>query len=258
MKRYLLAGFLTCILLVFSAQVAGVDGSIIFPLRVLTGDGTAASPSHSFFNDRNTGLYRSGADSLCFVTGGVSRWCVNSSGHVVPTTGSTYNIGNGVNEVSWRVSRDASGNYRGDFLTANNLYVGRGAATGIGHIFSNATAMTGGRIAEFDNDFVGTTKASIDFAGGLRMAYTDMSGTPGDVTINTPCGRVAVATGTNVVAVTNSLVTATTVIVGQLAENDATCQSVRYIDPNSGNFEILVNANCAADTNFDFCIYNAP
>jgi hypothetical protein len=42
-------------------------------------DGAVGSPSWSFLNDTNTGIYRSASDTLVLVTGGVAALTVSSS-----------------------------------------------------------------------------------------------------------------------------------------------------------------------------------
>ena len=46
------------------------------------GDGAAATPAFSFDSDKNTGIYRPGADQLAISTGGASRIVIDSSGNV--------------------------------------------------------------------------------------------------------------------------------------------------------------------------------
>lgn len=51
--------------------------------QVLLGlDGSAAAPAYSFTSDPNTGIYRSGADTLNFATGGTNKFQVESAGSV--------------------------------------------------------------------------------------------------------------------------------------------------------------------------------
>lgn len=45
-------------------------------------DGTESLPSYSFNQDRDTGIYRAGADELGFATGGVHRWLIDSAGYL--------------------------------------------------------------------------------------------------------------------------------------------------------------------------------
>lgn len=62
------------VLSITSAGIATVTGAI------LGADGTAALPSFSFSSDTDTGMYRAGANSIGFATGGSSRWTIDSNG----------------------------------------------------------------------------------------------------------------------------------------------------------------------------------
>lgn len=61
-------------------------------------NGSAAAPSLAFTSDADTGIIRSGANSIGFVTGGTERWVVNSSGSLVPVADGSYDIGNGASD----------------------------------------------------------------------------------------------------------------------------------------------------------------
>lgn len=50
--------------------------------QVSVTDGTSATPSVSFSNDPNTGLYRAAEDTLAMATGGIERLRIDASGHV--------------------------------------------------------------------------------------------------------------------------------------------------------------------------------
>lgn len=60
--------------------------------RLLVNDGSASRPSITFTADGDVGLYRSGANSLNFATGGTNRWAINSSGNWVGQTTGGSNI----------------------------------------------------------------------------------------------------------------------------------------------------------------------
>jgi hypothetical protein len=49
---------------------------------IAAGDGTVSLPSHTFLNDRDTGMYRGGANDLRFGTAGVNAFMVNANGNV--------------------------------------------------------------------------------------------------------------------------------------------------------------------------------
>lgn len=51
--------------------------------NIRTADGTAATPSHSFTSDTDTGVYLASANTLGFVTGGTTQWIVSNTGDLV-------------------------------------------------------------------------------------------------------------------------------------------------------------------------------
>jgi hypothetical protein len=70
--------------------------------QIGTTNGTEGAPTHSFYSDTDTGMFRSGGDTLAFSTGGTTRTTIDSSGNVlVGTTSVTPNPG---------VSLQAAGN----------------------------------------------------------------------------------------------------------------------------------------------------
>lgn len=81
------------------------------------GDGTATAPSISFSSDTNTGLYKSGSDSISITTGGVTGVTVDSSqnttfaGNILLSSDNLKNIGDGTNNFN---SIWASNRFRGN------------------------------------------------------------------------------------------------------------------------------------------------
>ncbi|MBX9759656.1 MAG: DUF2793 domain-containing protein [Beijerinckiaceae bacterium] len=57
---------------------------VVDPAQVDVPAGTPAAPGLSFVGDEDTGVYRPDANVLGFATGGVGRWSINASGHLVP------------------------------------------------------------------------------------------------------------------------------------------------------------------------------
>ena len=77
----------------------------------------------------------------------------------------------------------------------------------------------------------------------------DSTGSPGAATQNTRKGRAAIAIGAAAVTITNSLVTATSIVGVALQSNDATLTQILRVVPASGSFTITGNANATAATN---------
>lgn len=81
------------------------------------------------------------------------------------------------------------------------------------------------------------------------------SGTTGAQTINKIAGSVNFAAAAISLVVTNSLVTANSVIVATVGTNDATMTSVQVV-AGAGSFTIHANAAATAETRVDFLVIN--
>lgn len=77
------------------AGTLGVTGNTTLTGQTLASDGTALLPGISFSSDSNTGIFRSGSDQLDIVTGGSSRFRIESTGQIKAvyesTLGTDYN-----------------------------------------------------------------------------------------------------------------------------------------------------------------------
>lgn len=95
----------------------------------------------------------------------------------------------------------------------------------------------------------------VDATSGVQDSDSTITaaGTTGNQTINKPSGTVnVVATGT-ALTVTNSLVTANSIISVLARTNDTTCRVANYV-PAAGSFVINMTAACAAETSVGFAI----
>lgn len=98
------------------------------------------------------------------------------------------------------------------------------------------------------------TKYFIDSDGAQDSDSTiTAGGTTGAQTISKPCGTVNFAAAASSLVVTNTLVTANSVISVVARANDATC-SVKDYEPAAGSFTIRMNAACTAETSVGFCV----
>lgn len=86
----------------------------------------------------------------------------------------------------------------------------------------------------------------------VYMDYT-VTGTVGAVTMNKPAGRVIVAAAATSIVVTNSLVTANSIILVTIAQNDSTAV-IKNVVAAAGSFTITLNAAATANTAVNFLV----
>ena len=105
------------------------------------------------------------------------------------------------------------------------------------------------------NLYMGGTAANY-LAGDLQLGKViTATGTNGAQTINTTTGSVNFAIAATSLVVTNSLVTANSVIIATVASNDITMKSVQVVAA-AGSFTIYANAAATAATRVNFLITN--
>lgn len=155
------------------------------------------------------------------------------------------------------------------FISASNGYGNNGlggATEGMAFSGSNVNIASGGdatRIALGSNSGLNFLKADtngVDLTANsnarIRTAATDSSGTPGAATANTPSGQAAIAAAAGSVTITDSLVSATSIVQAVLQANDTTCVAIKSVVPGSGTFTINVNAACAGNTKVGWIVQN--
>jgi hypothetical protein len=113
--------------------------------------------------------------------------------------------------------------------------------------------ITGGSI---NNTPIGATNRNTGAFTQLALDRTDISGTPGNGTVNNQLGRAAFAAGTSTVVITNSRVTATSDIFVQLRTTDGTLVNANVTAQGAGTFTVTGNANATAITPFSFLVVN--
>jgi Pectate lyase superfamily protein len=86
-------------------------------------------------------------------------------------------------------------------------------------------------------------------------SFGDTSGTPGNAAVDAAVGKSAIAAGTSTVTITNSVATATSMIIVVLQTNDATA-ILKNVVPGVGNFTVNLTANATGNTNFAWFIVN--
>ena len=143
-------------------------------------------------------------------------------------------------------------NANGSFTAINAITEQGLQAIGGQMIDPTNVVLTGGTI---DNIPVGNSTHAVVKSSNTKENYTDSSGTPGNVTNNSPRGRAAFAAAASTVVVTSSLVTAASTVLPALGGADATLTSVR-VTPGAGSFTVTGNAAATGITPFDFTVVN--
>lgn len=89
---------------------------------------------------------------------------------------------------------------------------------------------------------------------GLNRTITP-GGTTGNQTINKASGTVNMAAGGTTITVTNSLVTANSIVYAVIRTNDATA-TIKNVVPAAGSFTITLGAAATAETSIGFMVTN--
>lgn len=104
---------------------------------------------------------------------------------------------------------------------------------------------------------IGQTTPSSVRTSNLSASFTDSTGTPGNVTNNSPRGRVAFASAASSVTVTNSLVTASSMVIAVLRTADGALTDILRVTPAAGSFTITANgASTGTAAQADFFVVN--
>lgn len=128
----------------------------------------------------------------------------------------------------------------------------------------SAVAITGGSVAgvaisggSMNNTPIGATTPSSVRTSNLGAVFTDSTGTPGNVTNNSPRGRVRMAAGASAITVTNSLVSATSTVIAIMRTPDGAATEVASVLPAAGSFVITTNgATTGTNATIDFLVVN--
>lgn len=92
-------------------------------------------------------------------------------------------------------------------------------------------------------------------ANAIAQAFTDISGVPGNGTINTPSGRFAIAAAASAATITCALCTANSKVQCQVETNDGSLKSVSVV-PGAGSFTVTGNAAATGNTNINVIVTN--
>lgn len=251
-------------------------------------DWTSAANKLRFGTNKNgTGSTR----ILEFITGGTAAAQIDSSGNLYPVTnnGPSSGIsGNRWNSV-WAQTKvqvgasgadviltgEASGILQlgqdsgtpaaqrikafdgsGTSIQGSNLELCGGQSTG--NVIGGSVVFLGSPAGGVSNSSPNAyqTNLTITGAGDIQIPKTiTAGGTTGNQTINKLQGSVNFEAAATALTVTNSFVTAKSVIICTVATNDATMQSVNVV-AGSGSFTINANAAATAETRVNFLVLN--
>lgn len=140
----------------------------------------------------------------------------------------------------------------------NSPYPGAGMqwSSLAGFQFNGASAFDGGDVNIYGGLQIGVAGGTATPNFYIVRTITT-GGTTGNVTINKLSGTVNIAAGAGTagVTVTNSTVTANSIVYAIARTNDATC-SVKNVVPGAGSFVLRTDNNCTGETSFGFFVTN--
>jgi hypothetical protein len=261
------------------------SGSLSGPLLNMTQTwNTTGVPTAIKLNVTNTA---SGAGSLLMnlQVGGTSQFYVDKAGNAALTAQLSAATVSCTDFVTDRMlSLGASSSYRntvsigstkswprfGGVSVVNSIFYSEDTfnpTSGVGSFaafnFAGTINQTGGNTAISRGLWINPTLTSatdfraIDLAVG-RVVYSatnTATGTTGAQTINKISGKVNFAAGASTLVVTNSLVTAASIVQVQVEGTDATAFYAR-VTPAAGSFTITLNAAATAETRVAFITIN--
>lgn len=140
--------------------------------------------------------------------------------------------------------------------TAGATWTHKGSAstgTGVGGALDFQVTPAGSS-GSSQNTFVSAFKINGDTSIQLPSTVT-AGGTTGAQTINKASGTVNFAAAATSLVVTNSLVTANSIVLCVVRTNDATA-TIKNVVPTSGSFTITLNAAATAETSVGFVVFN--
>ena len=148
-------------------------------------NGSNSAPTHTFYGDPDTGMYRAGANTLAFSTGGTERMRLESSGAVIRLGGTTNAGYVDFNSTTLQLTTQRnpeSGSFTntGRAHAAIDLFDGNGTAASSYIRFNTASA----------NNTVATERMRVSADGNVGI------GTSSPSSFNTTGGKFVVAGGT--------------------------------------------------------------
>jgi len=228
-----------------AAWVSGVpSANPTFTGVVKIADGSAAAPSLTFTTDPDTGIILSAANSVGFVTNGVEKWSINSSGSLNPIADNTYDIGNGL--VNPR-----------DIQASRTLITGKASTTNGALTFQNSAgaatvtvAATGAKSVTIDNTGhdveVGINGAAVSgvalYSAGVIRSATSLQVGDGSSTLSQPGADELLITASSGVSTSAGLTVGTTITTNAGSTNYS-WGDVDNASPETQDKSIVVTIN---------------
>jgi len=195
-------------------------------------------------------------------TSGVLSWVTNAAGAAGAAAQIQYNDGTGVLAADVDFTFQPGTNTMSVPTAVVTTLLDAQGDVNLGNSSVDSVTILG----EVDSDIIPSTGAEDLGSSANRWAevhalqfLTDKtitaSGTTGAQTINKIAGSVNFAAAATSLVVTNSLVTANSVIIATVGTNDATMTSVQVV-AGAGSFTIHTNAAATAETRVDFLVIN--
>lgn len=251
-------------------------------IELLTGDVTGSSDENSGVIHIYSGNSDTGASGGIDIKSGTiqgNNGAPRSTGSLILGTGA---VDSDTAEVSSGLIQIATGNAAGS--TPENPSGGVTIATGTSDWQSGEVLIASGDGTEVDNGYsggvtlatgavTGTAESGdirlvagsagsealqgvISLEGAIHTLSTVTGGgTTGNQTINKPSGTVNFAASASTLTVTNSLVSADSIVLAVVRTDDTTA-TIKNVVPSSGSFVIKLSAAATAETSVGFLVIN--
>lgn len=245
--------------------IGGTTPNTVAATRFFGADGTVASPTYTWTSDTASGWYRIGSNQYGF----------SIAGSNVATFGQFSAAFNAINTTPIGAATPSTGSFT--TVMASGLVTANGGVTSTNlisstnvrsssnsGIFSIGSAndaaiqrIAAGSILFTDN--TGTARAAITAGTVTFSALTDsgkaIAGATGAITQNATTGQVQFAAAATSLVVTNSLVTANSIIVATVGTADLNLKSVVAVAA-AGSFTLTANSAPGATTKVNYHVTN--
>jgi hypothetical protein len=133
-----------------------------------------------------------------------------------------------------------------------------GRTTGAEELMVGGTITNGHTLSWTDTTLANAPSGALPVGNStsrISLAYTDLSGTPGDQTIHKLSGKAAIDTLASACTITNVNVTANSIVMVTPLDNDATLVTYKAV-PTAGSFTVTGNAAATAPWKFSWFVIN--